>query len=142
MVRSVINHARKRSGCRWYWRVTSRIMHKDMLQFELYRENDVMLSLSSGLCSWINKGARNCSRRHLLSLQMNAGCVNESTQWPVSIMVFFYCLGGLSSNCCIFVICRLFRSAKVFFSQKSNSTCFTISVSHHSGMDKWYKKQI
>ena len=142
MVRSVINHARKRSGCRWYWRVTSRIMHKDMLQFELYRENDVMLSLSSGLCSWIKKGARICSRRHLLSLQMNAGCVNESTQWSGCMMVFFYCLRGWSSNCCIFVICRLFRSAKVFFSQKSNSTCFTISVSHHSGMDKWYKKQI
>jgi len=89
MVRSIINHATKRSACQWYWRVTSRITHKDILQVEMYRDIDVMFALSSGLCSWINKDSRIFSFRHLLSLQMNAGCVNESIQWSGCIFQLF-----------------------------------------------------
>ena len=46
----------------------------------MHRGIDGMFAFSSGLCSWINKDSRICSRRPLLSLPMTSG-LWKSTRW-------------------------------------------------------------
>jgi len=65
--------------CRWWWRVTSWVRHEALLQVTMHRGIDGMLIFSSGLCSWINKDSRTCSRRQL-SLPMTLG-LWKSTRW-------------------------------------------------------------
>ena len=47
---------------------------------KMHRGIDGMFAFSSGLCSWINKDSRICSRRQLLSLPMTSG-LWKSTRW-------------------------------------------------------------
>ena len=48
--------------------------------FKMHRGIDGMFTISSVLCSWINKDSRICSRRQLLSLPMTSG-LWKSTRW-------------------------------------------------------------
>jgi len=47
----------------------------------MHRGIDGMFAFRSGLCSWINKDPRICSRRQLLSLTVTSG-LWKSTWWP------------------------------------------------------------
>jgi len=45
-------------------------------KLKMHRGIDGMFAFSSGLCSWINKDSRICSRRQLLSLPMTCQICN------------------------------------------------------------------
>jgi len=73
VARSIRSHLTQLDTRRWWWCATS---WSSVASIQMYRGIDGMLAFSSGLCSWINKDLRICSRRQLLSLPMTSGLWN------------------------------------------------------------------
>ena len=63
--RSIRNHMMHLDTFRWWWRVTSWVRPEALCKLEMHRRIDGMFAFSSGLCSWINKDSRICSRSQL-----------------------------------------------------------------------------
>ena len=81
VARNIRSHMTQLDTRQWWWRVTSWVKHDGLLhKLKMHRGIDGMFAFSSGLCSWINKDSRICSRRPLLSLPMTSG-LWKSTRW-------------------------------------------------------------